>query len=167
MKLGSGLEGWFELLKWAYGSHMAHEFNFFCSVFAFVAVRCLMVPLLCCPWPQWWPPRWPMGLAAPGMPSASSSPCASGGSRGSLMVRHTNTLYPSKSSLNLKATHKIHRNCQSSSSSSSVFFHGFEAAKWPHSFHDYTNYLLFRTIQLLIILRSKLLPLCYSNLYWL
>ena len=49
--------------------------------------RCLTVLSSCCPWPPWWPPRWPMGPAAPGMPSASSSLYASGGSRGSSMVR--------------------------------------------------------------------------------
>lgn len=38
-------------------------------------------------WPQWWPPQWPTAPAAPGTPSASSSRCASGGSRGLLTVR--------------------------------------------------------------------------------
>lgn len=38
-------------------------------------------------WPPWWPPQWPTAPAAPGTPSASSSRCASGGSRGSLTVR--------------------------------------------------------------------------------
>lgn len=44
-------------------------------------IRCLMVLSSCCPWPLWWPPQWPTGPAAPGMPSASSSLYASGGSR--------------------------------------------------------------------------------------
>lgn len=38
-------------------------------------------------WPPWWPPQWPTAPAVPGTLSASSSHCASGGSRGSLTVR--------------------------------------------------------------------------------
>lgn len=108
-------------------------FNF---VFAFVPKRCLMVQLLCCPWPQWWHPQWPMGPAAPGTPSASSSHYAFGGSRGSLMVRQTKTFFifhqnPDSISRNLKVTHKIHTACQWSSSSFFFQKDHTDAAKWP------------------------------------
>lgn len=50
-------------------------------------LRCLMELSSSSLWPPWWPPQWPTAPAAPGTLSASSSHCASGGSRGSLMVR--------------------------------------------------------------------------------
>lgn len=49
--------------------------------------RCLMELSSSFLWPPWWPPQWPTVPAAPGTPSGSSSRCASGGSRGLLMVR--------------------------------------------------------------------------------
>lgn len=49
--------------------------------------RCLMELSSSSLWPPWWPPQWPTVPVAPGTPSVSSSRCASGGSRGLLMVR--------------------------------------------------------------------------------
>lgn len=50
-------------------------------------LRCLMELSSSFLWPPWWPPQLPMAPVVPGTPSASSSHCASGGSRGSLTVR--------------------------------------------------------------------------------
>ena len=58
-----------------------------CVCFFFLFFRCLMEPSSSFLWPPWWPLQWPTAPAARGTPSVSSSHCASGGSRGSLMVR--------------------------------------------------------------------------------